>query len=604
MRRRSGEPTGRGAPPTPAAVDETIPTPAAVRGREADRAPDDRLAGLLVAIAAVVGQSDVTAVVRSLVGAATRLVSADYGAFAVLGSDGEPVDFVQYERDDEQPTSSQRFPPNVRRLAALVGTADVIRLDHVGTSEVMAEHPDGTDGEPVVGAMLGMPIRVRARVFGVLYLTREPGGPPFTAQDELQMRALGAQAGQAVANARALDVGHQREEWLQTLTTVATSLFSGRELSDVLPTVVRQARHIVDADFAAVASPGGDPAALTIRYGSGDDGEHLVGTHLPIGNSVTGTVMRSGMTVGIDDLRTDPAVGARHESSYRFGPALFVPLGPPSAVRGVLVAFNRPGRPTFDKHAVTMLDAFAAQVAVSLELAERRHDATRLALLEERERIARDLHDVVIQRLFAIGLTLEGASHSIAEPDAGRRVSRAIDELDQTIKEIRTTIFGLQAPVGADYASFRARAVAVVDQAVQSLGFVPSLRFDGLIDTTVPDRLADQAVAVLREALSNAARHALARHIAVVLAVSRDDLTLTVTDDGVGIKDTGRRSGLRNMETRAKARGGQLTLMSREPSGTTVEWRVPLRPSAQAGGRVGSRTASNRRKGPTDSRPG
>jgi signal transduction histidine kinase len=596
----------RGAAPTPAAGRET--TTAAARSAEPDRAPDDRLAGLLVAIAAVVEQTDVNAVVRTLVGAATRLVGADYGAFAVLGSDGGPGEFVEYGQDDDEPTSSQRAPQNAPGLAALVGVADVIRLDDARTREFVADGADGADGEPVVGALLGMPIRVRGRVFGVLYLTRDPSLRPFTAEDELQLRALGAQAGQAIANASAMEVGRQREEWLQTLTTVATSLFSGRELSDVLPTVVRQARHIVDADFAAVAAPGGDPTTLTMLYGSGDDAEHLVGTELPIATSVTGTVMRTGTTIGIDDLRTDPAVGSRHESGYPFGPALFIPLGPPTAVRGVLVAFNRPGRPTFDRHAVTMLDAFAAQVAVSLELAERRNDATRLALLEERERIARDLHDVVIQRLFAIGLTLEGASHSIAEPDAGRRVARAVDELDQTIKEIRTTIFGLQAPVGADYASFRARAVAVVDQAVQALGFVPSLRFEGLVDTTVPDRLSDQAIAVLREALSNAARHALARHVEVVLAVSRDGLTLTVTDDGVGIKDTGRRSGLRNMEARAKARGGQLTLTAGEPSGTTVEWRVPLRPSGHAAGHpaghaaghTGGRTASIRRKGPTD----
>jgi signal transduction histidine kinase len=219
-------------------------------------------------------------------------------------------------------------------------------------------------------------------------------------------------------------------------------------------------------------------------------------------------------------------------------------------------------------------------VAVSLELAEHRTGDTRLAVVEDRERIARDLHDVVIQRLFAIGLTLEGASHSISELDAGAQVSRAIDELDQTIKEIRTTIFGLQGAVGADgndQASLRARIVAVGDQAVPALGFIPSLRFDGLIDTTVPDRLADQVVAVLREALSNAARHAHASHVDIVLAVSRETVTLSVDDDGVGITETGRRSGLRNMEVRAKASGGKLQLVDRAPSGTHIEWQVPMR---------------------------
>jgi len=250
------------------------------------------------------------------------------------------------------------------------------------------------------------------------------------------------------------------------------------------------------------------------------------------------------------------------------------------AVRGVLVVFNRSGRPAFDRQSVSTLAAFAAQVAVSLELAEHRMGDTRLALVEDRERIARDLHDVVIQRLFAIGLTLESASRSIGDVDAGIQVSRAVDELDETIKEIRTTIFGLQGPVGADgdgQATLRSRMVAVGDQAVPALGFVPSLRFDGLIDTTVPDRLADQVVAVLREALSNAARHARARHVDVVLAVSRDTVTLSVDDDGIGIAQTGRRSGLRNMEARAKASGGKLVLADRAPSGTHIEWQVPVR---------------------------
>jgi signal transduction histidine kinase len=280
--------------------------------------------------------------------------------------------------------------------------------------------------------------------------------------------------------------------------------------------------------------------------------------------------------IEILDLRSDPRVAASHEGKYLFGPALFIPVGPPAAVRGVLVAFNRSGRSAFDPQSVIMLNAFAAQVAVSLELAEHRRDDTRLALAEDRERIARDLHDVVIQRLFAIGLTLEGASRSIIEPDAGQQVVRAVDELDQTIKEIRTTIFGLQASAGADDPSLRARIVAVVEQSLHALGFVPSLRFDGLIDTTVPDRISDQVVAVLREALSNAARHARATQVEVVLAVNRDEVTLLVDDNGIGITDTGRRSGLRNMEVRAKASGGSLLLTNREPSGTHIEWRVPL----------------------------
>jgi signal transduction histidine kinase len=537
-----------------------------------------RPAELLHAIAVVSATTEVGGVVRAVVSAATTLVNADQGAFAVLGADGDVVELVRHGAGGFEPAGAGGLKPAVSSpyqpgfLARLIGAGDAIRSVSLGPAASTGD----VSVQPAVGAVVGVPITVRGRVFGVLYLTREPGREAFTADDEVQVRALGAQAGLAIANAGSFEVARRREQWLQTLTAVATGLFAGRGLEEVLPRVIRQARDIVDADFAAVALPSDDPAILTVQYGDGIDAAHLIGSRVPVETSLTGLAFRTGKMVEVGDLRTAPQVSESHEFRYLFGPALFIPVGPPTAVRGVLVAFNRSGRPPFDRQSVMMLDAFAAQVALSLELAERRHDDTRLALVEDRERIARDLHDVVIQRLFAIGLTLEGAGRCINEAEAGKQVARAVDELDETIKEIRTTIFGLQSPVGPDYASLRARTVAVVDQALRTLGFVPSLRFDGLIDTTVPDRISDHVVAVLREALSNVARHAHASHVDVVLAVSGDTVRLSVDDDGVGITESGRRSGLRNMEVRAKASGGRLLLTDRAPSGTHIEWLVPL----------------------------
>ena len=534
---------------------------------------DHRLAALLNAIAAVVAETDTGTLLRMVVTAAATLVDAEYGAFAILGAQGDVVDLIAEGVGADDAQLHGLLPERSGVLAKLINSTSVTRIDdvasHAGATEFSPRHPR-------MGALLGMPISTRGAVIGVLYVTRVAGRPAFTGSDEEQLRALGVQAGIALANASAFEVGRRREDWLETLTAVATGLSAGRDLADVLPRVIGQARAIVDADFAALALPSDDDGVLTVQYGDGIDAAHLMGSRLPVDTSLTGTVLKTGKMIEIADLRTDPRVAASHEGQYLFGPALFIPVGPPSGVRGVLVAFNRSGRSAFDRQSVIMLNAFAAQVAVSLELADHRRDDTRLALAEDRERIARDLHDVVIQRLFAIGLTLEGASRSIVEADAGKQVVRAVDELDQTIKEIRTTIFGLQASAGADDPSLRARIVAVVEQSVHSLGFVPSLRFDGLIDTTVPDRISDQVVAVLREALSNAARHAQATQVEVVLAVNRDDVTLLVDDDGIGITDTGRRSGLRNMDVRAKASGGSLLLTTREPSGTHIEWRVPL----------------------------
>ena len=534
---------------------------------------DSRLAALLNAIAAVVAETDTGTLLRMVVTAGATLVDADYGAFAILGAHGDVVDLVAHGVGSADNQQLGLLPERSGLLARLISANGVTRLDdvtlHAGTVDFSPRHPR-------MGALLGMPITTRGAVIGVLYVTRAAGRAGFTRADEAQLHALGVQAGIALANASAFEIGRRREDWLETLTAVATGLSAGRDLSDVLPRVIGQARAIVDADFAALALPSEDPGVLTVQYGDGTDAAHLMGSRLPVETSLTGKVLKTGTMIEVVDLHSDSRVAASHEGRYLFGPALFIPVGPPSAVRGVLVAFNRSGRSAFDRQSVMMLNAFAAQVAVSLELAEHRRDDTRLALVEDRERIARDLHDVVIQRLFAIGLTLEGASRSIIEPDAGQQVVRAVDELDQTIKEIRTTIFGLQASAGADDPSLRARIVAVVEQSLHALGFVPSLRFDGLIDTTVPDRISDQVVAVLREALSNAARHARATHVEVVLAVNRDQVTLIVDDDGAGITDTGRRSGLRNMDVRAKASGGSLLLKNREPSGTRIEWRVPL----------------------------
>ncbi len=536
-----------------------------------------RLAALLNAIAAVVAETDTGTLLRMVVTAAATLVEADYAAFAILGAQGNVVDLVAHGVGSEDAQQLGLLPERSGLLARLISANGVMRLDdvtlHAGATDFSPRHPR-------MGPLLGMPITTREVVIGVLYVTRTAGRPSFTWTDEAQLRALGVQAGIALANASAFEVGRRREDWLETLTAVATGLSAGRDLADVLPRVIGQARAIVDADFAALALPSEDPDVLTVQYEDGVDAAHLMGSRVPVETSLTGTVLKTGKMIEITELRSDPRVAASHEGRYLFGPALFIPVGPPSAVRGVLVAFNRSGRSAFDRQSVAMLNAFAAQVAVSLELAEHRRDDTRLALVEDRERIARDLHDVVIQRLFAIGLTLEGASRSILEPDAGQQVVRAVDELDQTIKEIRTTIFGLQASAGADDPSLRARIIAVVEQSLQALGFVPSVRFDGLVDTTVPDRISDQLVAVLREALSNAARHARATRVEVLLAVNRDEVTLVVDDDGVGITDTGRRSGLRNMEVRAKASGGGLRLTNREPSGTRIEWRVPTAPAA------------------------
>jgi signal transduction histidine kinase len=249
--------------------------------------------------------------------------------------------------------------------------------------------------------------------------------------------------------------------------------------------------------------------------------------------------------------------------------------------KGVLILARTKPRQHFSDTQTAPLSAFAGQAAVAMELAERRRDAEQITLLEDRDRIARDLHDLAIQRLFATGMTLQSAMRFVDHPKAGERLMRAVDDLDATIKIIRSTIFGLRAhdaDSGDD--GLRGRIADAVQGVVPALGFTPALRMEGLLDTYVPADVADQAVAVLREALSNAARHAEAGTVEVSAEATGETFTLRVEDDGVGIPADGRHSGLHNAAERAEQLDGELRLETPEGGGTRLVWQVPLhRPS-------------------------
>jgi signal transduction histidine kinase len=255
------------------------------------------------------------------------------------------------------------------------------------------------------------------------------------------------------------------------------------------------------------------------------------------------------------------------------GPLVIVPLGQGGSARGVLSVINGPGRPVFTEATLKLLEPFAAQAAVALELAETRRDTERVSMLEDRDRIAKDLHDTVIQRLFATAMTLMSAVKLTDKPEVARRVQRSVDDLDETIRQIRSTIFALQVEPGDE--SMRSRIHTIIDAAGSVLGFAPSVRLDGLLDIAVDAEVGEHLLAVLNEGLSNIVRHAKARRVDIVMDV-RDDLSLRIEDDGVGIPESGRRSGLRNMAERAEVLGGTFAIGAREGGGTVLIWQVPL----------------------------
>jgi signal transduction histidine kinase len=350
----------------------------------------------------------------------------------------------------------------------------------------------------------------------------------------------------------------------------------------VLADVTRQARDLSGGDLAVLALPDEGGRGLTITHAEGDGADAVRGLVLPAGQSLSGEVLATGEPVTSADFAADErAARSARGAMSQIGPATVFPLGAPGNVRGVLTIGRRHGAAPFPPAQSGVVASFAAQAGVALELAASRGEAERLSLYEDRDRIARDLHDLVIQRLYATGMSLEGTMPMITRPEVASRVTSAVDAMDETIKEIRSAIFDLQArgtPAGPD---LRGQIVDLVEEMAGPLGFAPSLRLGAGLGADVGRDVAEQALAALREALSNAARHAGAGRVDVTVDTTSDGmLTVAVTDDGVGVPDVGRRSGLRNLAARAEKMGGELRLEPVDPGadrpGTRLEWRVPL----------------------------
>jgi signal transduction histidine kinase len=337
--------------------------------------------------------------------------------------------------------------------------------------------------------------------------------------------------------------------------------------------IVRRARQMANGDSAAIAVPRAGAGRLGVVASDGD--VDTVGLELSIDDTVAGAVLRSGESMSVNVLHQD------EESSpllarFAGGPAVLIPLGVGDRVRGVVAVGRRPGGLPFTDAVVRMLRAFADQAAVILELADTRREAERFELADDRGRIARDLHDLVIQRLFGSAMTLTGVVRLIDNPDVAGRVERTVDDLDVTIKQIRSTIFALQSRMTGSGATLRSQIVDAVERAAERLGFAPALRLEGLLDTAVPEDLVEHVVAVVQETLSNAVRHARASRVEVWVALVDHHLVVQVSDDGVGVGRVTHRSGLANLTSRAEQLRGSCAIRSPATGGTLVEWRVPI----------------------------
>jgi len=542
---------------------------------DAARGTRDRVHSLLEAVLSVGRDLNLEQALRGIVEAAAVLVDAEYAALGVIGPDGKRLSaFHTVGVSEEQIARIGHYPEGHGILGELIRHPEPLRLTKI------SEHPASygfPPNHPPMNTFLGVPIRVRDQVFGNLYLTEKRGGAQFDGEDESVLSTLAVAAGVAIDNARLYEESRQRERWLRAGAEITHTLLSGGGRSEVLRLIAERAGEITASSLAAVGMPMEDTGALSVEIAVGLDAEAHQGLVLPVDATLMGLAFTGAVPVTSVDVGADPRVSPEPPRFAGLGPAVAVPIGTAEGeVRGVLLLAREAGQTVFSPSETETLQAFAAQAAVAMELAQRRQDAEEVAVLKDRDRIARDLHDLAIQRLFATGMTLQSAGRFIEHPEAAERVVRAVDDLDETIKIIRSTIFGLRSREGGAGSGLRARVVRVVGEAAPVLGFAPSVRMEGLVDTDVPREIADHVVAVLSEALTNVARHARAGCVDVALVAEPSRVRLSVTDDGVGIPPGGRRSGLRNMAERARQSGGDLELSSPEGGGTRLVWWAPL----------------------------
>lgn len=532
----------------------------------------DRVYSLLEAVVSVGSNLDLEVLLRRIVETAVELVNARFGAMGVIGEGDRLAEFIPVGLTEEQIAQISHWPEGKGLLGLLITDPTPLRLADI------SEHPASLGfpaGHPPMRSFLGAPIRIRGEVYGNLYLTEKEGSGQFDAEDESVLAALAAAAGVAIENARLYEEARRQQRWLSATTEVTRRLLSGAEVGDALALITELALEMTGSDLVVVALPTAEGSTLLIEHAVGEGADEAHGLVLPTKDSASGLVLSTGEPLTIADFSTDDRVSANAQKHMRLGPAVLVPLGTAGQVRGVLTAGRRPGSMPLPPAASDMLTTFAAQAAIALQLAEHRRQAERMAMFEDRDRIARDLHDLVIQRLYATGMSLQGASSLIVVPEVADRINRSVDALDDTIREIRSAIFALQTHPEARPASLRARILFVAQEMASALGFAPSLQLDGRLDTAVPENVADNLLTALREALSNVARHADASRVEVTIRADQE-LTLTVRDDGVGIAPGGRHSGLRNLEQRAADFGGAMLVGPADDAGTELTWRVPL----------------------------
>jgi signal transduction histidine kinase len=534
----------------------------------------DRNSLLLEAGLTLASELELPAILQRLVELATELTGARYGALGVLGRDGLIVDFITTGISPEQRRAIGHLPVGRGILGVLIRDVRPLRLADLTQDPRSVGFPPN---HPPMRSFLGAPVVARGLVYGNLYLTEKRDAQEFSAADEQALVVLATQAGVAIDNARLYEEAQRRSRRLEALRELATAILGGGGLDAALALAAERTRELVEGDLAVIALPAtGRPDELVIQVAEGPGAERLRSLAIPLGGSVSGEVLRTGKTVVVADGAADDRVYRPVVEVGRLGPALFVPLRSEEGAFGVLMVGRHGGQPGFADADIKLLETFAAQAAVALEYARAQGQLHRLAVLEDRERIARELHDGAIQALFAAGMSLQGTAMLARDPNIERRLQDVVGELDRVIRDLRNYIFGLRPGLLADR-QLDSALRELAGELERRAGVTVVVGVDQQVASELAPRAAD-VVQVVREALSNVGRHAGAATCRVSLRREGEWGVVEVDDDGSGFDpDHVRRGqGLGNLQARAAGMGGRLVLRSSPAEGTTVQVRVPL----------------------------
>jgi signal transduction histidine kinase len=534
----------------------------------------DQMEHLLRIFVEIGADLDLDATLHRIIAAARELTSAPYGALAVRDPEGDLLRFVHDGIDADTVARIGHLPVGKGLLSLSLLDAPALRLEDLSAHPAAVGFPEH---HPPMRAFLAVPITIRGNVFGNLYLTHVDPARVFSESDEVAARALAFAAAAAIDNAQLFERERLSVKWMEASREITTALLSSAEPHRrPLDLIAERARALTNADQAIVLLPADaelpddETDTLVVSAAAGVHAAEVMGRRVPVDGSTSGAVFRSGEPLITESLSYP--IQAFTDVGQR--PAIVTPLRAHDHIAGVIAIARGGDQPPFDDTDLDLANDFATHAAIALVLASAREDSRQLTILAERERIAHDLHDHVIQRLFAAGMDLQGTLARARSPEVAERLNRTLDDLQTIIEEIRTTIFQLKSPLGKS-GDFRQRIQRVVADLTENRDIVMTMRMHGPM-TAVGAELAEHAEAVTAEAVSNVLRHSGASRLTVEVSVA-DMFVLDISDNGCGIPvDNLRKSGLANMKHRAEQLGGACEITNPPEGGTRVHWVAPL----------------------------